>query len=293
MSYRTQPPLHLRQSWQPDPKRRPKKHLHYVYDKIGRIQEARNSQTGRSETFAFDPAHNILSDKASEGKGKGSNNQDEAQYLAYFHTDHIGIPREMTDIHGNLLWYGEHTAWGRLKKNERVYKNTHQPFRLQNQYYDRETGLHYNLMWYYETEAGRFVNQDPIRLWGGENLYQFAPNMQSWIDPLGLIKAKVIDGVLYIFNKYRKNSVEDKDLNKFVEAWNKSIADNGGSLSRCAVSDETRKKASQAAAKHKEQNPSLYKKGEVAGHIPDVGWGGKIDGPFMPLNSRVNSYIGG
>ena len=148
-------------------------------------------------------------------------------------------------------------------------------------------------MRYYEPEAGRFVNQDPIRLWGGENIYQFAPNMQSWIDPLGLIKAKVIDGVLYIFNKYRKNSVEDKDLNKFVEAWNKSIADNGGSLSRCAVSDETRKKASQAAAKHKEQNPSLYKKGEVAGHIPDVGWGGKIDGPFMPLNSRVNSYIGG
>ena len=43
--------------------------LHYVYDKIGRIQEARNSQTGRSETFAFDPAHNILSDKAAEGKG--------------------------------------------------------------------------------------------------------------------------------------------------------------------------------------------------------------------------------
>ena len=66
--------------------------------------------------------------------------------------------------------------------------------------------------------------------------------MQSWIDPLGLIKAKVIDGVLYIFNKYRKNSVEDKDLNKVVEAWNKSIADNGGSLSRCAVSDETRKR---------------------------------------------------
>ena len=29
--------------------------LNYVYDKIGRIQEARNSQTGRNETFAFDP----------------------------------------------------------------------------------------------------------------------------------------------------------------------------------------------------------------------------------------------
>ena len=186
MSYRIQPPLHLRQSWQPDPKRRPKKQLHYVYEKIGRIQEARNSQTGRSETFAFDPAHNILSDKASEGRGKGSNNQDEAQYLAYFHTDHIGTPREMTDIHGNLLWYGEYTAWGRLKKDERIYKNAHQPFRLQNQYYDEETGLHYSLMRYYEPEAGRFVNQDPIKLLGGEHLYGFAPNALAWVDPLGL-----------------------------------------------------------------------------------------------------------
>ena len=44
--------------------------LHYVYDKIGPIQKARNSQTGCSETFAFDPAHNILSDKAAEGKGR-------------------------------------------------------------------------------------------------------------------------------------------------------------------------------------------------------------------------------
>ena len=135
---------------------------------------------------------------------------------------------------------------GRLKEETKVTDSAYQPFRLQNQYANCETGLHYNLMRYYEPEAGRFVNQDPIGLLGGENLYQFAPNMQSWIDPLGLIKAKVIDGVLHIFNKYRKNSVEDKALNKFVEAWNKSIADNGGSLSRCAVSDETRIKASKA-----------------------------------------------
>ena len=92
----------------------------------------------------------------------------------------------MTDIHGNLLWYGEYTAWGRLKKDERVYRNAHQPFRLQNQYYDEETGLHYNLMRYYEPEAGRFVNQDPIGLLGGENLYGFVPNIQIWIDPLNV-----------------------------------------------------------------------------------------------------------
>ena len=111
-----------------------------------------------------------------------------AQLAHYFYCNQVGIPREKTDIHGNLLWYGEYTAWGRLKKDERIYKNAHQPFRLQNQYYDEETGLHYNLMRYYEPEAGRFVNQDPIGLWGGENLYWFAPNTQIWIDVWGLTR---------------------------------------------------------------------------------------------------------
>ncbi|PQL23329.1 hypothetical protein VCHSUH04_01870 [Veillonella sp. T14073-2] len=50
-------------------------------------------------------------------------------------------------------------------------------FRLQNQYTDRETGLHYNFFRYYKPDAGRFVNQDPIGLSGGANLYQFAPNV--------------------------------------------------------------------------------------------------------------------
>ena len=80
----------------------------------------------------------------------------------------------------------EYTAWARLKKDGRVYKDAHQPFQLQNQYYDEETELHYNLMRYYKPETSWFVNQDPIGLWGGENLYGFAPNANVWVDPLGL-----------------------------------------------------------------------------------------------------------
>ena len=60
---------------------------------------------------------------------------------------------------------------GRLKKDERVYRKAHQPFRLQNQYVDRETGMHYNFFRYYEPEVGRFVNQDLIGLSDGDNLY--------------------------------------------------------------------------------------------------------------------------
>ena len=77
----------------------------------------------------------------------------------------------MTDKDGNLLWFGNYIGWGHLKKDEWVYKNVHQPFRLQNQYVDRETRLHYNFFRYYKPDAGRFVNQDPIGLSGGDNLY--------------------------------------------------------------------------------------------------------------------------
>ena len=94
----------------------------------------------------------------------------------------------MTDKDGNLLWYGEYTAWDRLKEDERIYKNAHQPFRLQNQYFDEETGLHFNFFRYYETDAARFINQDPIGLWSGANFYWFAPNVQGSVDPLGLEK---------------------------------------------------------------------------------------------------------
>ena len=92
----------------------------------------------------------------------------------------------MTDKDGNLLWFGNYTGWGRLKEETKVTDSAYQPFQLQNQYADRETGLHYNFFRYYEPDAGRFVNQDPIGLMGGFNFYRFAPNVQIWIDPKGL-----------------------------------------------------------------------------------------------------------
>ena len=52
----------------------------------------------------------------------------------------------MTDKDDNLLWFGNYTDWGRLKEEVKVTDSAYQPFRLQNQYYDEENGLHYNLM---------------------------------------------------------------------------------------------------------------------------------------------------
>ena len=98
----------------------------------------------------------------------------------------------MTDKDGNLLWFGDYYGWGKLMSETNTSGTAHQPFRLQNQYCDRETVLHYNFFRYYKPEAGRFVNQDPIGLLGaGDNLYQFAVNAQSWIDPLGLSRNRL------------------------------------------------------------------------------------------------------
>ncbi|MDY3333316.1 MAG: RHS repeat-associated core domain-containing protein, partial [[Actinobacillus] rossii] len=104
----------------------------------------------------------------------------------YYHNDQIGVPRELTDEDGKLCWYGEYTGWGKLKDEYALVENIHQPFRLQNQYADEETGLHYNFFRYYEPNVGRFTQLDPIGLEGGNNLYRLAGNVQGWVDPLGL-----------------------------------------------------------------------------------------------------------
>ena len=87
----------------------------------------------------------------------------------------------MTDSQGKLLWKGCYDAWGQLihDSNRHAQRTIHQPFRLQNQYFDEETGLHYNFLRYYEPALGRFITQDPIGLMGGMNVYQFAANTQT------------------------------------------------------------------------------------------------------------------
>jgi len=121
--------------------------------------------------------HNSILHKDSE------NSTDCITY--YYHTDQIGMPKELTNEDGRLCWLGSYTGWGKLKSEQKLVEGIHQPFRLQNQYADEETGLHYNFFRYYDPNVGRFTQLDPIGLAGGENLYRFEASMQNAVDPLG------------------------------------------------------------------------------------------------------------
>ncbi|HGN0023758.1 TPA: RHS repeat-associated core domain-containing protein [Proteus mirabilis] len=52
----------------------------------------------------------------------------------------------------------------------------------------------YNTFRYYAPDLGRFTQQDPIGLAGGINLYAYAPNPLTWVDPWGQKGCKVTIG---------------------------------------------------------------------------------------------------
>ena len=95
-----------------------------------------------------------------------------------------------------------------------------QPLRFQGQYFDQETGLHYNRFRYYDPVTGRFVHQDPIGLVGGTNSFIFAPNSTAWIDPLGLATYVIIGEGQAAIEAYAKEMRSKSPCDTFVTIKN-------------------------------------------------------------------------
>ena len=123
----------------------------------------------------------------------------------YVHADHLGSPRAVTRPTDNqLLWQWDNTdPFGNNAANENptglgTFKYG---LRFPGQYYDAETGTHYNYFRDYDPAIGRYVQSDPIGLKGGANTYGYVKSRPVRLtDPFGLkaqICCKRIPGLLF------------------------------------------------------------------------------------------------
>ncbi|WP_306173527.1 RHS repeat domain-containing protein [Limnobacter humi] len=180
---------------------------HYTYDPLGR----RASKTvqwadGRRSTVQFYWQGPTLLAEYETRHGQGTVQDHSTHYLykpgsfepvaqvadgqvQHIHTDHLGTPRELSNGQGQWVWKARYRTYGALALQEEAVEEQNPSackLRFQGQYWDEESGLHYNLNRYHDPQTGQFISQDPIGLAGGLNLYQYAPNPVTWVDPWGL-----------------------------------------------------------------------------------------------------------
>jgi RHS repeat-associated protein len=123
--------------------------------------------------------------------------------LYAIHTDHLGTPRRLTQANGQAAWQWAYSAYGDEAPTlgaKRFTNETTSPstgatnippvrfnLRYPGQYFDEESGLHYNYFRSYDPRTGRYTQGDPIGLDGGWNRFSYAQqNPLFFTDPDGL-----------------------------------------------------------------------------------------------------------
>jgi RHS repeat-associated protein len=94
------------------------------------------------------------------------------------------------EFSGTIVWRAAYLPFGKAQLITETITNN---FRFPGQYFDEETGLHYNMHRYYNPATGRYMTPDPIGLEGGINLYGFVQNDPvNFVDPWGLYTEIII-----------------------------------------------------------------------------------------------------
>ena len=106
-----------------------------------------------------------------------------ARKVLYYEVDHLATPRAALDETGKVVWRWESDAFGTTAPNEDPDGDgikTTVNLRFPGQYYDAESGLHYNYFRDYDPGTGRYVTSDPVSV--GEH----ATRMSMWLQPVKL-----------------------------------------------------------------------------------------------------------
>lgn len=175
----------------------------YYYDYQGRrsrkVVEGSGSLTYRTTIYIHDLYDHLI----GEFNGAGNPRRtyvwrddipvaiiDPGDRVLYLETDHLNTPIAARNQAGTVIWKWESDAFGATLPNQDPDGDgmpTTINLRFPGQYYDKESGLHYNHHRYYDPKLGRYVSSDPIGVAGGRNTYGYAnQNPLSNIDPDGL-----------------------------------------------------------------------------------------------------------
>lgn len=164
----------------------------YVYN--GNGQRVKKTTASGQTVFHYDLQGKILAESTPAGTITSEyvflNNSPfakiESNNVYYYHNDHLGTPQKMTDSSGLITWEGEFLPFGEPLTITGTITNN---LRFPGQYYDEETGLHYNYFRDYKPVVGRYVEADPIGVKKGKNhLYAYVGgNPIKTVDIKGLV----------------------------------------------------------------------------------------------------------
>jgi RHS repeat-associated protein len=153
-------------------------------DQTGKITKAYgfNPKAAQDGLWSTDP---IWQTDASNG---GLTNASSS--YSYLHTDRLRTPILATDNHGSLTWQAVTEAFGAAEVLPATTITMN--LRFPGQYLDQETGIHYNFQRDYKPPLGRYIQSDPIRLRGGNNLFAYASQQPiNEADSFGLVNWNV------------------------------------------------------------------------------------------------------
>ena len=162
--------------------------------------------------------------------------QERAGQAYFYHRDHLGSVRLVTDAAGAVVNSYDYDAYGNF---EAISETVTSPYAYTGREYDGESGLYYYRKRYYDPRTGRFLQQDPLGFAAGDsNHYRYVFNDPvNLVDPFGLQAANEdaalrtlalglgIGTVGVAFN----NLIQNIDLSLDLPPLLPSSADGGGS----------------------------------------------------------------
>ncbi len=171
------------------------KAISFTYDPLGR----RKSKTDGESTWRYSwSGHQLISEVLTKGLSSRPNARRDYIYLPDGHTpvafregaelfwmqqDARGAVTSVIDSRGCIVWHADYDAFGGARID---IAHVRQPWRLDGQYEDDETRLHFNCNRYYSPYIRSYLSRDPQWFRAGATFYSYCAN-DPWnrTDPLG------------------------------------------------------------------------------------------------------------